>query len=145
MTGLGATGMWRSRKAASGSSTAGGWPDETRSVSSMNSGTSAGSNWLPLQQQQLVDRLVVRSGAPVRPAERDRVVGVGDGHDPGAERDLLAGQAVRVAGAVPALVVVPDDRREQLRRLERLADAPADLRGARACAPAPRRPGRPPC
>src|SRR5581483_11757619 len=36
------------------------------------------------------------------------LVGVGDGQDPPAERDVLAGQALGIAVAVPALVVLAD-------------------------------------
>ena len=39
-----------------------------------------------------------------------RVPGVAAGDHPGLERDLLAGEAVRVAAAVPALVMGADDR-----------------------------------
>ena len=47
-----------------------------------------------------VDRLPVRSGRPVRSHAGDRVEGVGDRDDPRAERDLLAGETVRVSGSV---------------------------------------------
>ena len=43
-----------------------------------------------------------------RPAGGHRVPGVGDGDDPRAERDRLAAQAVRIAGAVGPLVVRAD-------------------------------------
>ena len=57
-----------------------------------------------------------------------RVVGVGDGHDPGAERDLVGAQAVRVAVAGVALVVVEDDRHGVLERGGLLEDDLADAR-----------------
>ena len=53
---------------------------------------------------------VVRHRALVRPVVGHRVVGVGDGDDARAERDLVGAQAVRVAVAGEALVVVEDDR-----------------------------------
>ncbi len=49
---------------------------------------------------------------PVGPLRGDRVEGVGDGDDASAQGDLLAAQAIRVAAAVNALVVVANDRRE---------------------------------
>ncbi len=51
-------------------------------------------------------RLRRREGGAVGPVGAEDVEGVGDGDDPGFDWDLLAGQAVRVAGAVHALVVV---------------------------------------
>ena len=46
----------------------------------------------------------------VRPLGGHGVPGVGQADDGGGERDLRSGEPVRVAAAVPALVVVPDDR-----------------------------------
>ena len=48
-------------------------------------------------------------GLAVGPIGGHRVEGVACGDDPGADRDLLAGQAVRVPVSVPALVVSADD------------------------------------
>ena len=48
-------------------------------------------------------------GAPVRTIRRDRVERVGDGEDPGPERDLLADEPIGIAVAVPALVVRSHD------------------------------------
>src|SRR5215218_10605609 len=45
----------------------------------------------------------------VRAVARHCVERVGDREDPRAGRNLLATEAVRIAGAVPALVVAPDD------------------------------------
>src|SRR5262249_61382586 len=53
--------------------------------------------------------LVVACG-PVDPVGQHRVEGVGDGDDAGAERDVLAGQLVRVAPAVAALLVLAAPR-----------------------------------
>ena len=49
---------------------------------------------------------MVAQGLAVGPAERHGVVGVGDAHRAGHEGDRLAREAVRVAAAVPVLVVV---------------------------------------
>src|SRR5512139_843172 len=57
----------------------------------------------------LLDRDVVRQLAPVRPVRRHRNVGVGDGEDTGANRDVVAPETVRIALAIEALVVVTDD------------------------------------
>ena len=59
-----------------------------------------------------------------------RVEGVGHGHDPGGERDPLAGQPVRIAAAVPRLVVVQHDRQHVVELLQVAEDAVADLRRA---------------
>ena len=57
---------------------------------------------------QLGERLGRRPRGAVDPRRQHRVERVGDVDDAGAERDVLAPQAVRVAGAVEALVVVAD-------------------------------------
>ena len=44
----------------------------------------------------------------VGPGGGHHLVGVGDGQDPRPERDVLAGEPVGIAGAVPLLVVVAD-------------------------------------
>src|SRR5215216_565066 len=56
--------------------------------------------------RDLVAGLLERPPAPVGPVARHRVEGVRDGQDPGGERDVLAREAVRIAEAVEALVVV---------------------------------------
>ena len=58
------------------------------------------------------------------------VEGVADGDDPRSKRDLLAGQAVRVARAVPALVARADDRADRLQGGRGAEDALADDRVA---------------
>ena len=58
------------------------------------------------------------------------VVGVGDRDDPREQRDRLAGQAMRVALAVPALVVAEDDLRHRRVGLHARDDAGALLRVA---------------
>ena len=77
---------------------------------------------------ELVERLLDGSGGPVRPVVDDRVVGVDQADDPRPDRDPLAAQAVRIARAVPALVVVAHDRGELRGGRERLADPLADER-----------------
>src|ERR1700730_6412991 len=51
---------------------------------------------------------------PVDPVAREGVVHVGDGGDPTLGGGVLAGQAVGVAAAVPALVVVQGDAGAEL-------------------------------
>src|ERR1044071_1942081 len=75
---------------------------------------------------ELDDRLVDRSRRPVGPIVDDRVEGVDEAHDPCTRGDPLAAKAVRIPGAIPALVVVADDRGELRRRREGLADSLAD-------------------
>src|SRR5260370_19355393 len=59
----------------------------------------------------------------IRPVTRQRVIGVADRHNPGEERNLVAGEAVWVAAAVESLMVVADDRQDVRGRRERLDDA----------------------
>ncbi len=62
----------------------------------------------PRAPLQLRERRRHRPGPAVRAGRGHRVEGVGHRHHPGQHRDLLAGQPVRVAGAVDPLVVVQD-------------------------------------
>ena len=55
---------------------------------------------------------------PVDPVRREGLQRVGDGQDPRPVRDRLALQPVRVARAVPAFVVVLDDRQHGVRELD---------------------------
>ena len=64
----------------------------------------------PVQRLPDVERLAVR---PRRRHRRERVA---DREDPGDQRDLLAGEPVEVAVAVPALVVVADPGPDRARR-----------------------------
>ena len=57
----------------------------------------------------------VGAGGPVGAITRDGVVGVDDGEDAGAEADLFALEAGRVAAAVPLFLVV---ERDEARALE---------------------------
>ena len=58
---------------------------------------------------QLGDRDLERQRLAVRAVGRHRVEGVAGGDDAGGDRDRLAGQAVGIAAAVPALVRGADD------------------------------------
>ena len=53
-----------------------------------------GIELLPGVVSELVDRGHVADGRLVGSVVHHRVVGVGDGHDPRAERDVLAAQAI---------------------------------------------------
>src|SRR5690242_10589670 len=64
------------------------------------------------QPTQLGGDALVRLRRLIWPAVDHRLVGVGDGDDARTQRDLFGFQAVGVAGAVEALVVVADDRRK---------------------------------
>ena len=65
--------------------------------------------------------------ATVGAVARHRVVRVADEDDPRLERDLLAGEPVRIAGAVPALVAVAHDRADLLEPVDRSDDPLAEL------------------
>src|SRR5262249_48042635 len=64
----------------------------------------------------------------VRPVGRERGERAGDREPAGGERDLLAGQPVRVAVAVPALVVVADDELAFAEEVDVAQDLRADHR-----------------
>jgi hypothetical protein len=55
---------------------------------------------------------------------------VAEGNDPRPDRDEVAAETVGIAAAVPALVMMPDDRGESARQGERSADSFADHRMA---------------
>jgi hypothetical protein len=75
-----------------------------RRSSEAKRGAISGSSWAP----------AARSISAQASAVRDQpAVAVGDRDDPSLDRNLLAAQPVRVAVAVPALVVVADRRRER--------------------------------
>ena len=117
--------------------------------------TSSGSNCVPACRRSSAIACSWRDGPLVRAVVGHRVVGVGDRHDPGAQRDLARPQPERVAVAGVSLVVVQDDRHRVLERGGLLEDDLADARMlddgpplGRASAPtasrgSPR--GRPPC
>ena len=67
-------------------------------------------------------------GAAVRAIAGQGVVVVDDADDARAERDVLAGQAVGIAGAVPALVVRADQRHDRIRERHVRDDLGADAR-----------------
>jgi response regulator RpfG family c-di-GMP phosphodiesterase len=64
----------------------------------------------PNASAQLAERAALSGIATILRHHHERWDGVGDGEHPGDERDALADQAMRVAAAVPALVVVAQDR-----------------------------------
>src|SRR5439155_9209681 len=54
-----------------------------------------------------------------------RIEGVGHGEDARPQRDALAGDGIRIARAVPALVVMTHDRRDALEERDAADDARA--------------------
>ena len=79
-------------------------------------------------RSQLLLHLLGIAGALVELPRRHDLDRVGDGDDARAERDLVAREAVRVSGPVPALVMVADDRPGRREQVERLEQRVADLR-----------------
>src|SRR5687767_6519312 len=77
---------------------------------------------------QLAKGVAVRHGLAVRAVARHRVVRVAGEDDPAAHRNGVAGQAVGVAAAVPALVLVAHDPRYAPESRDRPEDALADDR-----------------
>src|SRR6266511_599611 len=57
----------------------------------------------------------------------DRIEGVDEPDDAGAERNPLATQAIGVTRPIPALMMVPDDWQQRSRQSERPADPLTDL------------------
>ena len=91
-------------------------------------GTISGSNWMPENfSSSPTAMLVGQRDLAVGTAGGHRLVGIGDGQDAGAQRDVQRLDAVRVAGAVEPLVVGADQR-----RLRRTAGWPAP-RSPRQC------------
>ena len=68
-----------------------------------------GSNWRPASRTISAAASSQLRRAAVRAVARDRVERVGNGEHARAERDLRLLEPVRIAAAVPALVVVPHD------------------------------------
>ena len=69
-----------------------------------------GKNSSPKKKRRHRVGLVRSEGGAVDAVAGERVVDVGDGGDAAVERDLLAGEAAWVSGAVEALVVCPRDQ-----------------------------------
>ena len=82
---------------------------------------------------------------PVGAVGAHRVVGVADQRHPARERDLLAREAVRIALAVPALVLGPDRAGEMADRRGRGGDLGAARRDGSASPPTRRRSAGPAC
>ena len=97
----------------------------------MNASTTAGSNCVPLSADDDPARLGrARSAGAVGAVGRQRVERVGDREHARGERDVLAGQPVGVAVAVPALVVVAHDELGLAEEVDVAQDLPADDRVA---------------
>jgi hypothetical protein len=79
------------------------------------------------RRPELVERPLEGSCGSVGAVVGDGIEGVDEPDDPGADRDVLAAQVARVAGPIPMLVVVADDRPEGGEGAERGADALSDL------------------
>ena len=77
---------------------------------------------------QDVERLVAALRQTVRPIGHQRAESIDDRDDARAERNLLAAQRRRIAGAVPALVVALDERRHRQRERHVANDVGADPR-----------------
>ena len=94
-----------SRRRASGS--ARGSRCDSRTTASSASATS-GSSWIPLIASTSAQADSKSRAAPIDAVLRHRVPGVSGRDDPCLERDVGAREAIGVAVAVPALVVVAD-------------------------------------
>ncbi len=81
---------------------------------------------------QLLHRDLERQRAPVGAIGRHRVEGVARRDDPGGERDRVAGEAVRVAAPVPALVRRAHDDADVAQQAADLVEHPLALDRVRA-------------
>src|SRR5207247_6262758 len=77
---------------------------------------------------ELAERVLWPERDAVWPRARHRVVRVGDRDDLRGERDLVASEAVRVAGAVEVLVVREDERSDPFEHRPVPEEARADRR-----------------
>ena len=120
----------RLRLAAGGCamSSAPSWPISTSATSSAS--THAASSCTPARRRRIGHRLERRPPRLIAAVAGDRVVGVGDGDDARAERDVVALEPVGVARAVVALVVVAHHRADPRQQLDVGDDAVADGRMA---------------
>ena len=87
----------------------------------------AGIELVTCHPPELGDRLVWVRGGAVAAIGDHRVVRVRDEDDAGAQRDVLPGEAQRIAGAVPVLVMVEDPRVDR-GELEAVEERVAELR-----------------
>ena len=76
----------------------------------------------------LGERLILAACWAVRPLGEHRFEGDRNGEDARRERDLVANERIRVAGAIPALVRVTNDRHHAAQEPDRLEDARAKER-----------------
>ena len=104
-------------------------------ITRQNASTTIGSNWVPAQRRSSAMASVSDHRLAVGPIGGHGVEGVADGHDAGAERDLVAAQPVRIAAAVPALVARADEPGHRTQRGRGQQDALADQRVAAHEAP----------
>jgi hypothetical protein len=113
--------------------------EERARVETAEGGDDLGVELLARLGDDLLDRLLERPRLLVRARVREDVEDVGDGGDAAGQRDRVAGQAVGVAGAVPALVVgagdllgEAQDRRAAAERMRRRSRCAARASCARA-------------
>ena len=93
----------------------------------MSTSTTCGSNWVPAPAQ-LGDGLGMGHRLTIRAVGRHRVVGVAREDDARADGDRVAGDAVGIPPAVPALVLVADDPGHAAQPRDGAQDALADDR-----------------
>ena len=91
----------------------------------LDDGRVEGASGFLLQER---DRGIVRHRLVIRTIGCERVEVVDDREDTGAQRDLVALEALRITLAVPALVVAEDQRSHRVRKRHRADDLGAHLR-----------------
>ena len=98
------------------------------STTATTASTTPGSNCVPQQVRSSSSASSTERASRYGRARDHRVEGVADRHDSRSERDLLAGHAIRVAGAVPVLVGRAHDLRDRQQRRRCAQDSLADDR-----------------
>ena len=74
------------------------------------------------------DGVAARERASIRPIGRERIETIDHGQDASAERDLIAREPVRIAGAIPVFMMVTHDGHHGIREVHAGEDIGADLR-----------------
>ena len=98
----------------------------------MNASSSTGSKWRARCSRIICIASSIGERLAVDAVAGERVEDVGDRHDPPLDRDRLALQAARVAGAVPLLLMAEGDRRGHVEdRRGRAAHEAVTLLGVR--------------
>ena len=119
--------MWRTRSGAPARTCAAA-ADSSSGCRRTRTSTTAGSSAAPASCRRASSAASVVSALVQRPLRRQRVEEIDRGQDPRAQRNLFAAQAVRIALAVPPLVVAVHERGDRVGKRHVRDDLGAHLR-----------------